>query len=82
VTKNIKAELPTPSVRLLCKTEVLAITGVTYPTVWKWMRDGTFPRSRIAGGRSMWFSSDVESWLAGLQIRPLKGDPVETRPPQ
>jgi predicted DNA-binding transcriptional regulator AlpA len=36
--------------RLLCKVEVLAIAGVSFPTIWAWMRDGKFPRARIVGG--------------------------------
>jgi predicted DNA-binding transcriptional regulator AlpA len=38
------------------------------------MRAGTFPRSRIVGGRSMWLSTEVEQWLTDLPLRPLKGD--------
>jgi predicted DNA-binding transcriptional regulator AlpA len=60
--------------RLLSRPEVLAIVGVTYPTLWAWMRAGTFPRSRICGGRSMWRSDEIDEWLAELPIRPLKGD--------
>jgi predicted DNA-binding transcriptional regulator AlpA len=37
------------------------------------MRDGRFPRARIHGGRSMWLSTEID-WLAGLKVRPLKGD--------
>jgi predicted DNA-binding transcriptional regulator AlpA len=75
---------PPPAVRLIGKHEVLAITGVSHPTVWTWMRAGTFPRSRIVGGKSMWLSTDIDRWLAALPIRPLKGDPapVETAPSQ
>jgi predicted DNA-binding transcriptional regulator AlpA len=60
---------------LLTKPEILAIAGVTYPTIWAWMRAGVFPRSRIAGGRSVWRSDEIAKWLAGLPVRPLKGDP-------
>jgi predicted DNA-binding transcriptional regulator AlpA len=60
--------------RLLSKPEVLAITGTSFPTLWQWMRDGKFPRARIVGGRSMWFSQDIETWLADLKVRPWKGD--------
>jgi predicted DNA-binding transcriptional regulator AlpA len=63
-----------PPVRLLHKGEVLAIVGVTYPTLWAWMRQGRFPRSRIVGAKSMWLSTEVEHWLAGLPVRRLKGD--------
>jgi predicted DNA-binding transcriptional regulator AlpA len=65
-------------VRLLSKPEVLAITGTSYPTLWQMMREGKFPRARIHGGRSMWRSDEIDKWLAGLPLRPLKGDmPVE-----
>jgi predicted DNA-binding transcriptional regulator AlpA len=70
------ADLPTT--RLLSKPEVMAIANVSFVTLWAWMRTGKFPRSRIVGGKSMWLSTDVERWLAGLPLRPLKGDqPVE-----
>ena len=32
--------------RLISKAEVLDRIGVTYPTLWVWMRRGVFPRSR------------------------------------
>jgi predicted DNA-binding transcriptional regulator AlpA len=64
--------------RLLDKHEVCAIAGASYPSIWSWMRNNTFPRSRIVGGRSMWLSTEVEAWLAALPLRPLKGDPSET----
>jgi predicted DNA-binding transcriptional regulator AlpA len=66
-----------PLVHLLDKAEVCAITNVTFPTIWSWMRAGTFPRSRVVGGKSMWRSDEVEQWLASLPVRALKGDDVE-----
>ena len=62
--------------RLLDKAEILTITGVSFPTVWAWMRAGTFPRSRVVGGKSMWLSTEIDAWLAQLPVRPLKGDEV------
>jgi hypothetical protein len=45
---------PSLVLRLLTKPEVLLIAGgISYPTLWSWMRAGTFPRSRIVGGKSM-----------------------------
>jgi predicted DNA-binding transcriptional regulator AlpA len=67
-----------PGQRLIGKPEVMAITGASFPTIWSWMRAGTFPRSRIVGGKSMWVSSEIEQWLAGLPVRPLKGDKSES----
>jgi prophage regulatory protein len=60
--------------RLLSKREVLSIVSVSYPTLWSMMRAGTFPRSRVVGGKSMWLSTDIEAWLATLPVRKLKGD--------
>jgi predicted DNA-binding transcriptional regulator AlpA len=71
---GLSAPRAPPDTRLLSKAEVLAIANVTYPTLWAWMRAGRFPRSRIAGGRSMWLSTEIEAWLAGLPVRALKGD--------
>jgi predicted DNA-binding transcriptional regulator AlpA len=73
-----KAAVAAPSVRLLGKSEVMAIANVSFPTLWLWMRDEKFPRSRIVGGKSMWLSSEIEAWLAGLPLRPLKGDAPES----
>jgi predicted DNA-binding transcriptional regulator AlpA len=64
-----------PPIRLLDKHEVCAIAGATFPTIWAWMRDGTFPRARIAGGKSKWLSTEIDAWLASLPPRRLKGDP-------
>jgi len=67
-----------PPVRLLNKAEVLSLTGVTFPTIWTWMRAGKFPRARIIGkgsnSKSVWRSDEVEQWLADLPVRRLKGD--------
>jgi predicted DNA-binding transcriptional regulator AlpA len=69
------ARAPPPLVeRLLSKYEVMTITGLSYPTLWAWMRAGKFPRSLIVGGKSMWRSTEIDGWLAGLPVRPLKGD--------
>jgi predicted DNA-binding transcriptional regulator AlpA len=74
VSKWKKKPKPTPSVRLMSKAEVLAIVNLSYPTIWAWMRDGKFPKSRIVGGQSMWRSDEVDRWLANLPVRQLKGD--------
>jgi predicted DNA-binding transcriptional regulator AlpA len=75
ISAKAKALTHRVPVRLLSKPEVMAIAGVTFPTIWTWMQDGKFPRSREAGGKSMWLSTEIDAWLAGLPVRPLKGDP-------
>jgi predicted DNA-binding transcriptional regulator AlpA len=67
----------THRVGLLDKNEILAVVGVSFPTIWLWMREGKFPRSRIVVGKSKWLTTDVADWLAGLPLRPLKGDAVD-----
>jgi predicted DNA-binding transcriptional regulator AlpA len=77
---KFKAVCEPLGVRLLSKAEVLALTGVSYPTIWTWMRTGMFPRSRMingSNGKSVWLSTEIEEWLAGLRLRPLKGDALE-----
>jgi predicted DNA-binding transcriptional regulator AlpA len=69
---------PAVPVRLLGKREICAIAGVTYQVVWKWMRAGSFPRSRVVGGKSKWLSSEIDQWLANLPVRQLKGDAKTT----
>jgi predicted DNA-binding transcriptional regulator AlpA len=63
-----------PPSRLLDRHEVCALAGTSYPTLWVWMRAGTFPRSRVVGGKSMWLLSEIEEWMAALPVRRLKGD--------
>ena len=66
---------PSLPLRMLPKPEVLLIAGgVSYVTLWSWMRAGAFPRSRVVGGKSMWRSDEVEAWLNASPVRPLKGD--------
>ncbi len=70
---------PIEGARLLSKAEVLYRVGVTFPTVWKWMRQGKFPRSRSLDGKSFWLASEIDAWIAALPVRPLKGD--DANPP-
>jgi predicted DNA-binding transcriptional regulator AlpA len=59
---------------LLSKDDIVSITGVSHPTIWKWMCDGLFPRSHVVGGKAMWRSDEVKAWLDALPITTLKGD--------
>ena len=61
--------------RLISKPEVLDRVGVTFPTLWAWMRAGVFPRSRDLGGKACWLESEIDAWIENRPIRRLKGDP-------
>ena len=56
--------------------EVLARVPLSYPTIWALMRDGKFPRSRqVADGKKVvWLEHEINAWIFGLSIQPLKGD--------
>src|SRR5215469_13184945 len=60
--------------RLILKPVVLYKTSMTYPQVWKLMRDGKFPRSVRLGSRAAWWESEVDAWLDSLQRTSIKGD--------
>ena len=82
--RSVRAARPPPArldVWLLSKREVLAIVGVSYPTLWSLMRANTFPRSRKVGGQSKWVSSEVAAWLAALPKTRLKGDALPNDKP-
>jgi predicted DNA-binding transcriptional regulator AlpA len=63
--------------RLIYKRELLRLVGLSYPTIWKMMREHRFPRSVVIGSRSAWHSDQIEDFLAKLPTRRLKGDPPE-----
>ena len=60
--------------RLMSKAETLAILGVTYPTLWKMVRDRKFPAGRYIGTKVMWRSSEVEGYIESLPRQAAKGD--------
>ena len=79
IASKAEATLAANQARLISKPEVLDRVGVTYPTLWLWMRRGSFPRSRALGGKGpagkvAWIESEVEAWIAALPVRRLRGD--------
>ena len=58
--------------RLISKPEVLDRVGVTFPTLWTWMRDGRFPRSRDLGGKTCWLASEIDEWILSRPVREYK----------
>jgi len=58
--------------RFVFKPEVLDRVGVSYPTIWQWMRTGTFPASREVGGKVAWLESEIDDWMATRPLRKYK----------
>jgi prophage regulatory protein len=51
--------------RLIRRDELREIVPVSDPTLWRWERDGKFPkRINLARNLVAWRLSDVNSWLA------------------
>jgi len=63
-----------PPVRLLSARQVLDRVPLSYPTIWKMMREGKFPRARKISNRSFWIESEIDAYINGLLLRRLKGD--------
>lgn len=61
-----------PAWRILTKQDVLDRTGTSYPTVWKWMREGTFPLSRVVGDRVGWIEAEVDAWIKARPVSKYK----------
>lgn len=49
---------------LLRQKEVIRLVGVTRVTLWRWARQGHFPKPvRLVGPSIAWRRSDVAAWL-------------------
>ncbi|SHG24768.1 helix-turn-helix transcriptional regulator [Bradyrhizobium erythrophlei] len=67
------ADPPKGSAQFLDKAEVLSKVRLTYPTIWKMMREGKFPRSRdSATSKAMWLEDEVEQWMRNRPATVLK----------
>jgi predicted DNA-binding transcriptional regulator AlpA len=64
--------------RLIPKKELLQLVQLSFPTVWKMMIAGQFPRARQIGGKTVWLKSEIDQYLAALPLRPYKGDLPQT----
>ena len=61
-------------IRLLAKAEVVDRVGADYSTIYRWMKNGTFPRSRSMAGKTVWVAAEVDAWIRTLPQSRLKGD--------
>jgi predicted DNA-binding transcriptional regulator AlpA len=59
--------------RAVSRGELLRITGLSYPTIWKMMCEGTFPRPlKISKNRVAWLRSEVLAYLKNLERQTYK----------
>jgi prophage regulatory protein len=59
--------------RLLSRRALCEITGLSYPTLWKLMREGQFPRPlKISKNRVAWLWSEVLAHVRNLERQTYK----------
>ena len=62
-----------PPPRLMSQREVCALIGVSAPTIWKWTRDGKFPRARVLNGGKLGYDErEIEAWILAQPLQELK----------
>jgi prophage regulatory protein len=50
--------------RIIRKSDLLKIVGVSHPTIWRWEQNGEFPKRIPLGKNSTgWLESEVDDWL-------------------
>ena len=53
-----------PTDEILQRKRIRQITGKSDPTIWRWCKNGTFPRPvPLGGGTVGWLKSEVEAWI-------------------
>jgi predicted DNA-binding transcriptional regulator AlpA len=71
--KNRPPPSQTPPERLIPKKEMLSrVGGLSYPTIFEWIRQGKFPPGRDCGGRVCWIESEVTAWIVNRPVRGAK----------
>ena len=64
--------------KLIPKRKLLKKVGLSYPTIWKLMREGSFPRAvKTTDTKICWIEAEVDSWIEALPRQRLKGDPKQ-----
>jgi prophage regulatory protein len=55
--------LITPEDRFLKRTEVIQLTGLSTASIYRKMKDGTFPKAVRLGSRAVaWVQSEITDW--------------------
>jgi predicted DNA-binding transcriptional regulator AlpA len=68
-----KVDPSSPPVKLLSQRAVCERIGVSAPTIWKWTRDGKFPKARrLNGGKLGYDEREVGKWILDQPLQKLK----------
>ena len=79
ISKIVNGAIPDRIVRL---PEACKIAGASPSTVWRWERDGHFPRRRQlvpgqAGGGVGWLLTELAAWLASRPVGSMEHDQLD-----
>ena len=59
--------------KILRKPGVLAKTGLSYPTIWRYIQAGTFPQQIELGPNSVgWIEEEIDAWIKSRRRGPIK----------
>lgn len=58
-----------PRKRLISRRQTCDRVHLTYPTIWKGVKAGTFPRPRAVGGKTMFVEDEIDQWIEALPFR-------------
>lgn len=61
--------------RILRTHEVIEMTGMSRPTIWRKEKAGAFPARRQLGANSVgWLESEVIAWMDNLPCSSISGE--------
>lgn len=61
-------------------TEVAVRYGVSRPTIWRWTKNGKFPKPvKLGAGSTRWRASDLEAWENQFRHEVIVQSVVSTR---
>jgi len=59
--------------KLISKAELIDRLGVSFPTIWSWMRQGKFPKPiELSDAKIAWIESEVTEWCESRPRRAYK----------
>ena len=53
--------------KLLSRKEVCKFVGVSQQTIWRWVKDGRFPKPLKTVRRVVWKEADLQAWIDNLE---------------
>jgi prophage regulatory protein len=63
--------------KFIRRSEVCERTGLSYPTIWRRERAGTFPARRSLGPNSVgWLEHEVDKWIESRTKRSAVAQPA------